>query len=286
MKRVGTILSLLIIIVLLGTTFSFASDFTLVSTFPEEGSNKVHPTNVVIKLVFSENITSEEAQEANKDCFLITDSDRNVIDHTPLYNPEKYPNEVWLRINDTLVPDMEYKLVISETVRSSEGNTLDESIVLNFSTRDTSSYNSGYMILMILMVVGMIAFSVWEARKKEKKEDITEKKINPYKEAKRTGKSVEEIVEKIEKEKAKAEKRREKEMVREEKTEPEREGVYRVKVRRPIADAGVATPKSVIEQKKARQEAERRKEEEKKNAKRSPQQRKSKGKQRQKKRKK
>ena len=209
MKRIGTILSLLVIILLLGSTFSFASGLTLVSTFPEEGGKGLHPTNVVIKLVFSENITSEEAQAANKDSFLITDSERNVIDHTPLYNPEKYPNEVWLQINDPLVPNMEYKLVISETVRSSEGNTLDEPIVLDFSTRDTSSDNSGYMVLMILMVVGMIAFSVWEAKKKEKKEDATDKKINPYKEAKRTGKSVEEIVEKIEKEKARAEKRKE-----------------------------------------------------------------------------
>ena len=60
--------------------------------------------------------------------------------------------------------------------------------------------------MMIVMIVGMIFFSMRSAKKAmEKENDQKQKKdtVNPYKEAKRTGKSVEEIVEKDKKKKAK-----------------------------------------------------------------------------------
>lgn len=259
MKRIGAIVSLSIMIVLFTSSISFASGLTLESTFPEEGGNGLQPTNVAVKLVFSENITSEQAQEANKDCFKITDTDGNIIEFNALYNSDKYPNQIWLQIKGNLVDDMGYELMISEDLQSSSGNTLDQAVTLDFSTRDTSSDSSGYMVLMVLMVVGMIIFTAWDAKRKLKKEsgEETEKKINPYKEAKRTGKPVEEIIAKIEKEKAQAEKRKAKEAKRqiEKDKDDERDGVKKVRARRPISDVGVATPENIIAQRKAREEA-------------------------------
>ena len=68
--------------------------------------------------------------------------------------------------------------------------------------------------MMVFMVGGMIVFSVVDNKKKQAAKNADDKKapkpINPYKEAKRTGKPVEEIIKKNQKERQKAEARREK----------------------------------------------------------------------------
>jgi hypothetical protein len=63
--------------------------------------------------------------------------------------------------------------------------------------------------MMGVMMVGMIVFTSLSAKRQLKKQEEEEKtrpdaKVNPYKEAKKTGKSVEDVVAKTEKEKEKA----------------------------------------------------------------------------------
>jgi len=264
MKRIGAIISLSVLIVLLASTFSFATGLSLVESHPEDGADGFMTVNMAVKLKFSENMTSEEAQAANSDKFKITNPEGKTIKYKTLYNPEKYPDEIWLQITENLVDATEYTIVISEDLQSTAGNTLDKSITLHFSTRDTAADNNGYMILMVLMIVGMVVFTVWDTGRKLKKESAgkeEDQKVNPYKEAKKTGKSVEEIVAKTEKEKAQAEKRKakanKKQSIKEKDKDEQnvREGVKKVKARKPISSIGAPTPKRVIEMREARERA-------------------------------
>lgn len=264
MKRLGAIISLSLLIVLLASSLSFASSLELVSTNPEEGDNGLQAANVAVKLMFNENMTGEQAEVANQNKFQLTDEDGNNIEYTTLYNAKKYPNEIWLQVSETLKDNTKYTLEISDGLQSTAGNKLGEKVTLHFATRDTAADSKGYMFLMALMVVGMIGFTVWETGRQIKKQQAGEKsedqKVNPYKESKRTGKAVEDIVAKTEKEKEAAKKRSEKEERKQAKADsadadqPENDN-KKVKGRRPISAAGIQTPKSVIAKRKAREDS-------------------------------
>ena len=100
------------------------------------------------------------------------------------------------------------------------------------------------------------------AKKEAEKQQAArkEEKVNPYKEAKRTGKSVEEIVEQDQKNKAKQAEKAARKAAREAEDYDDypEEGVYRVKGPRPIASAGgryITGRKALAEAKKAEEEA-------------------------------
>ena len=288
MKRLGTILCLSLIIVLLATSVSFASGLTLGSSFPEEGNSALTPQNVAIKLVFSEKISDPASIKANAGLFSIVDENGKPVKFEPLYNEEKYPNEVWLQITETLIQNTSYTVTVKEGLQSSSGNTLDEAVVLHFSTRNTEADNKGYMVLMAIMIAGMVVFTILDTKRKEKKESAekaTDQKVNPYKEAKRTGKSVEEIVARTEKQKTQAAKRKAKvariKSAEEKVEEPPRPGVNRSKRPRTISELGYKAPQSFIDERIAREQA---KQKAKKKAK-QPQQRSKGSKQRQRKKK-
>lgn len=261
MKRLGAILCLSLLITLMATTVSFASGLTLVSSFPEEGNTSLTPQNVAIKLVFSEKISDPTSIAANANSFRLVDAEGKAVEFEPLYNEFKYPNEVWLQISENLIQDTAYKVIIAEGMQSGSGNSLEEDITLSFATRDTEADSTGYMMLMGVMVVGMMVFTVFDTKRKLKKESgesDEEQKVNPYKEAKRTGKSVEDIVARTEKEKAQAEKRKTKVTRRQsgspgKETEPVRPGVKRVKKPRTISEKGYATPRRFIDDRMARE---------------------------------
>ncbi len=262
MKRFGTILCLSLMIALMATSVAFASGLTLVSSFPEEGNAELTPQNVAVKLVFSEKISDSASIAANANAFAVYDGEGKAVEFEPLYNETKYPNEVWLQITENLVQNTAYKVTIAEGLKSSSGSTLDKAITLNFSTRNTEADNNGYMILMVIMVIGMMAFTIFDTKRKVKKESAQreeDQKVNPYKEAKRTGKSVEEVVARTEKEKAQAERRKAKvargqsaHVKSQEKAS--RPGVKRVKKPRTISERGMETPRSFIAERIAREE--------------------------------
>lgn len=265
MKRLGSIVSLSLLIVLMMTGFSFGDGLNLVDSFPHEGVSNINPQNVAVKLIFSEKISDPVSMAANAKSFSIKDEEGNNIEFNPLYNESKYPNQVWLQIAETLPSDTSYTVTIAAGLQSSQGNVLDEAVTLSFSTRNTGNDSKGYMALMVFMVVGMMGFTIYDTKRKIKKE--TEKnskdddlKVNPYKEAKRTGKSVEQVVARTEKEKAQAEKKNAKVAKREnatvkQETKAKRPGVYSVKKAKPISEIGRKTPKKFIEDRIAREEA-------------------------------
>lgn len=262
MKRIGRILSLIAIVVVLSASASFAAGLTLEDSFPQEGNSNLNPQNVAVKLIFSEKITSLSTIDKNKHNFAIVDEEGNAMDFTPMYNEEKYPNEVWLQINSILEQNTKYKVTIYEGMVSDNGNTTDENIELTFATRDTEKDSKGYMMLMFVMIGGMMVFTVIETRRKDKKESTQKKpdeKVNPYKEARRTGKSVEDIVAKTEKQKQQAAKKRQrlekKEADDQEDERQSRPGFKPVKSKKTFNDLGYKTPQSLINQRKAREQA-------------------------------
>ncbi|NCU28972.1 MAG: hypothetical protein EOM85_04895, partial [Candidatus Moranbacteria bacterium] len=234
-----------------------------VDTTPKAESSSATVDNMMIKLRFSENISQEDAQKNNANVFVLKNEKGKKIKTTPYYNEERYPNEVWLMVNERLIQATKYTLTINQKMKSSSGNTLTEPIVYTFATRDISKDGKINMALMFLMVGGMLGFTVWDTRRKMKKENDKEKmsgdnKVNPYKEAKKTGKSVEEIVAEAEKEKEKIQAKNpnliEEKPVKTEQIEEVREGVMRVSARKPISAVGCKTPASVTAKRKAKQE--------------------------------
>lgn len=259
MKRIGAILSLAVLLVMLACPFSYASGLELVNISPKDGQTGLQPMGVAIKMTFSENMTEKVTQEANKDCFTVTDTSGKKIKLMPVYDAKKYPNDVWLILKDDLISNNEYKLVISEDLISSEGNRLGEDLVSEFKIRNTSTDTTVNMVMMVGMMGGMVFFSSMDAKRKMKKEaeeHLEEETLNPYKIAKEKGISVEEAVKQVEKEKAKAAKKRAKQQAEEVKRNQIQDDVKCVSQRRPIAAVGGKTPESVLKRNQLKRELE------------------------------
>ena len=208
MKRAGAILSLSLLIILMSFSVCFAQGLELLDSYPRDGSSDSRPENFVVKLYFNEDVSATELQEGSGDAFRFTDSEGKELPIKALYD-SKRPKEIWVFVNETLKSDSKYQLFISGEFANANGDTLGVDKTINLKTRNLSTDNNVNMALMGVMMVGMIIFTTLSAKrqvKKQEEEDRAENKakVNPYKVAKETGKSVEAIVAKTEKEKEKA----------------------------------------------------------------------------------
>jgi len=252
MKRAGIILSLSILLILTSFSFCFAAGLELLDSYPKDGSDDSRPENFLVKLYFNEDVSAKEVQKQNEAAFKFTDSKGKELPIRVLYDSKK-PKEIWVLVEKTLKPDSEYKLSISGDLQLANGDTLGEDRTINLKTRNTNTDNNVNMALMGVMMVGMIVFTSISTKRQLKKREEEERakpetKVNPYKVAKETGKTVEDVVAKTNKEKekarAKAEKRN-KHMVQSQseaadagKAEDEKKDTKRVKGPRPISAAG------------------------------------------------
>ncbi|MDD4564624.1 MAG: hypothetical protein PHE79_04005 [Eubacteriales bacterium] len=205
MKRAGIVLSLSILMTLMSFSICFASGLQLVDSYPKNGSNDSTLENVVVKLYFNEDVSAEEVQKDNKEAFKFTNGKGKELPLRILY--PKNNDEIWVLVNQSLESDSDYKLVISGDLKVPNGDTLGEDQTVDFTTRNTGTDTTVNMVLMGIMMTGMIVFtsiSTKRALKKEEEKKAEEKKINPYKVAKETGKSVEDVVAKTEKDKERA----------------------------------------------------------------------------------
>ena len=207
MKKAGIILSLTLLVFLMSFSPSFAAGLKLESSYPENGSHNSMLENVVVKLYFNEDVSAVEVQDANKSAFEFTDAEGKNLPTRILYPNEK--KQIWVLVEQSLVSNADYKLKISGDLKTINGDTLGEDQLIEFKTRNTSVDSSVNMGLMVVMMVGMIAFTSISTKrqlKKKEEEAVAEDKVkvNPYKVAKETGKSVQEVVAKTEKEKEKA----------------------------------------------------------------------------------
>lgn len=256
MNRTGRILSLILILIIAASTFAFAAGTPgglkfseNEESYPAEGSKGAAIENFGIKLYFQGTLTQDVLKEKNNDCLKLTDEEGHNLPLLVLYAPKEEgvvmvlfdPEKENLDKDGKRIGikgDTEYTLTISGDFQDNDGNTLGSDKVIKFTTINQSRNNLINMLLMVVMYIGIIAFSMRGAKKKAK-EQAAEAKVNPYKQSKKTGKSVEEIVEKDQLKKQKAAERAAR-LAEEDDDEEEHleEGHYRVHGIRTVASGG------------------------------------------------
>lgn len=256
MKKISRILFIIMMITLLATGLAFADGteggLELTDTYPKADSTGAAIENFDVKLYFNNEMSEDILGDVNDDCFQLIDADGNVLPTLVLYSPKETgvvmvlfdPNVENLDSNGkqiTIQGNKEYTLKISGDLKDDQGNTLGKDTTVKFTTINQTRNSMVSMGLMIVLYAGIIGFSLRSAKKTAEKQ-AKEAKVNPYKEAKRTGKSVEEIVEKEQKKKEKMEKKALEDEDEDDDDEEEEdyleEGHYRVKTRRTVASAG------------------------------------------------
>lgn len=265
-KRIPALLAA-VLIILSSASAVFASGLEIVDISPADGSKGYQPSNMAVKIRFSEDMMDESAIAANKNKFSIQDSEGNALPFDIVYNARKYPDELWLVLQSDLLANSEYSVSIQPGVVSSSGSTLSEGLNTVFYTRNTKTDGMISMGLMAVLMVVMFSATSRAAKKQQEQADPRaaekelEDNLNPYKIAKQKGISVEEAQalvakerDKLEKKKAKSEadriRREEKKEEERRKLEEEREffGVDEAALRRELRQEGiykVSGPKSI-----------------------------------------
>jgi hypothetical protein len=217
MKKITAIVmtALLMTALSVSSVFAAASDGFELETDkcnPTDGYTKMDATNVMVKLFFSEDVSSEASQEINKDKVKFTDADGNKVDFEIYYDSKNGKSMNLLATND-LETETEYTVTVSGDLTSDEGKILGADKTLTFSTRKPAS-GSTYLLLMVAMMVVMMVMTVRDQRKSAADADVKNQTLsiqtNPYKLAKEKGISVEEAVKMINDEKEKLAKKTEK----------------------------------------------------------------------------
>ena len=281
MKKLAAIIAALVLILASAVSAS-AAGLSIVKVTPKDGAKGMQPSNMAVKIKFSEAMDGgETADAANKDKFVISDPEGKTIDFTIVHS-DKYPDELWIVLTGELTSDTEYKVEIKEGIVSAAGNKTAEAKTTTFKTRNvkTDSYIS--MAFMLVMFGLMFFMGQRETKKQATQTDVyyaleAAKKLNPYKIAKQKGISLEEAVAYCDKEKAKAQKAVDKANAEKAKAQAAKEAemaaaaarieaemaaahdasVFKVKGPRSVKEAGGRIPRSVRNRSKAKEEAAR-----------------------------
>lgn len=273
MKRIGAILGLAALIVTMTFTTCFAGQsLKIVDSYPKDQQKNTTIENMAVKLTFNNEMGSKESRKANAGCFSITDDKGHKIPIRVFYDPENSKKMMVLadtvkinQNNDLRIQDnTTYTLNISGDLQDNDGNTLGKDDTISFTTLNQKKNTSVYMFMMLIMFGGMFLFSSRQMRKQQEQQGVAkEEPFNPYKEAKKSGKSVEEVIAAHEKEmekKAKKEARKVHKQNEEDDDDDDYEednGNYKVKGPRPIAAAGgkyITGRKALAEARKAEEE--------------------------------
>lgn len=217
MKKVSLIAALTMVMIMISAAFCYAdSELKLVSSYPEDGQTNTSIENLGVKLTFNNPINSKEAQAADADKFAIYDEDGQKVPVQILFSEKNDGLVLVLADVDqgfTAKNNSEYRLVISGDLVDNDGNTLGAEKTISFRTYNQRVNNFVNMGMMFIMFGGIMVLSIRQNNRKEeeeqpKKDEPKEAAFNPYKEAKRTGKSVEEVMaEQAKKEEKKAKKK-------------------------------------------------------------------------------
>ncbi len=205
MKQWVRIVSAAALMVMLAASLAFAGTLELVDSYPRDGDGGLQIENTGVKLYFNRNVVSEENEAANESAIEIVNGDGSKM-KTQLYYSSKEEGLVLVLIDGILDTDTEYTLHVSDAFAAADGARLAAPIELSFKTRDTSRDMMVNMGLMGVMFVGVLVVSTRRMKKQMAEEEAARgkaEKVNPYKVARETGKSVQEIVEKDQKEKEK-----------------------------------------------------------------------------------
>lgn len=202
MKRVSLIAILTAVMIMAASAMCFADDgLKLVSSYPEDGQKNTSMENLGVKLTFNHPINSAEAKKADLDKFAIYDEDGKAVPVEILFSDKNDGLVLVLADIDkgfTAKNNSEYKLVISSGVVDNDGNELEKEQTISFKTYNQKVNNMVNMGMMFVMFGGIMFLSVRQNNKKEEeevpaKDAPKEPAFNPYREAKRTGKTVDEV---------------------------------------------------------------------------------------------
>ena len=201
----------------------------------------------------------------NEDAVKLYDEEGNVLPTQVLYSTQEPGVVLVLFDNRNAKKDVKieqsstYTFKLSADFADDSGNTLGKEESVSFKTLNQNANIWINMAMMLAIFGGMMIMTAKNAKKQAEADKKTkEEKVNPYKEAKKTGKSVEEIVEREQKEKEKrAAKAAKKAAAEEEEDDYYDDGKYHVKAPRPISAAGgkyITGRKALAEAQKAEEE--------------------------------
>ena len=282
MKRFTAIIAAALLIIGIAVMPASAAGLEITGVTPKNGATGRQPANMAVKLKFSENMVGDSAKdEANSGKITIKNPDGKTYDFT-IAHSDKYPNELWIVIKDTLESSTEYTVAVEPGIISTSGSTTSESFSTTFKTRNLKTDSTISMVLMIGMIALMIFMTQRDTKAQMAKTDANyalaeAKKLNPYKIAKQKGISIEEAQAYCEKERAKAQKAVDKLNAERAKAEAAKQAeldaaaarieaemlaahkasVYSVKGPASVKAHGGTIPRSVRNRQKAREEAER-----------------------------
>ena len=219
MKRRGLIAVLSMLMVIIITDMCFSEDdtaFALKSSYPKNGQKNTSIENLGVKLYFNHSVSSKAAQANNAKSVKIVDKDGKKIPIKVLTANDD--SGLVLVLGDSTNKEFkvknnsEYKLVIGADFVDDNGNTLGKETVVKFKTFNQTLNTTINMIMMVIMFGGIMVVTIRQQHNKDDDEKVEKEKsgeatFNPYKEAKKTGKSVEEVIAEEKKRVAKAEKR-------------------------------------------------------------------------------
>jgi len=208
MKRLGVVAITLLVAMLLQTTIAFAAGtLEVVDHDPRYGATNVFPTNFAAKIYFDGDVSNVRDNPQHMNYFELKDGAGNTIPLLVIPDPNN-PDMLLIVLDRNqairdLADDTEHTLTIRAGF-SVDGRTLSEDYVLNFATRDAArDMNVSFAMMAVFMVILMIITT--QKMKRDEAKKAEEEAVNPYKVSKKTGKSVEEVVQKAERKKKRKE---------------------------------------------------------------------------------
>jgi hypothetical protein len=186
---------------------------------------------------------NKAVREQNRKHIKLTDNKGKAVPIYIAYNPDPEDKGQMMVLSTKkakIKQDSQYTLTIDPEFQATSGARLTKGDKVSFTTLNQSLSTTVNMIIMGVMIVGMIIFSSRSMKKQMAKENQAKGKVdavNPYKEAKKTGKSVEEIVAKDKKAKAKSAAKAKADQ-RQKVTQEQEKDTKRVAGPRPISASG------------------------------------------------
>lgn len=224
MKRISVLVCTLLIAVAMCVPACFAADdvettdvknnLAIEQTSPEDGTEGVAVDNFSIKIYFNKAVKPETKQikKSNAKQFVLKNSKGVKIPIKVYYSDDEdglilvAADVVSADRDHQIKGDQKYTLTIKRGFTAVDGSTMFQNEEITLKTLNQGRSTMVYMLLMVLMMGGMVFFTMRSTKKaaeKEKEEKKKQQHVNPYKEAKKTGKTVAEIVEKDNKKKRK-----------------------------------------------------------------------------------
>lgn len=204
MKKSRIIAVVAAIMVMASSTFCFAGtdSLELKSSYPENGQKNTSIENVGVQLHFNKPVNSEAAKKADEKLVKIVDEDGKAIKTKVLFSDKN--DGLVLVVADNADKKVKisnsetYTLVIDKDFVDNEGNTIGEKTTVEFTTYNQKLNNFINMAMMFVMFGGVMVVTLKQQRDQaaEKANPKEEKEVafNPYREAKKTGKTVEEVM--------------------------------------------------------------------------------------------